>query len=200
MKFRRLLVLCISLFPFLSSPAFAATYSVDSDHTTVGFKIRHLLSYVQGQFDQFEGTFEYDPEKPEAWKVEATVQAASIDTNVAARDKHLRSADFFDVETHPTLVFKSTQVTDVTPSGAKLHGLLTLHGVEKPVVFNLEILGVVKDPWGNTLAGFSAKTVINRKDFGLTWNQAVETGQLLVGEEVEITLEVSGILQQGKKQ
>ena len=200
MKLLRFLALGVSLFSLLSSPASAATYTVDADHTTVGFRIRHLLSYVQGQFNQFEGTFEYDPEKSEAWKVEAVVQAASIDTNVAARDKHLRSADFFDVETFPTLSFKSTQVTDVTPTTAKLHGLLNLHGVEKPVVFDLEILGVVKDPWGNTLAGFTARTKINRKDFGLTWNQAVETGQFLVGEEVEITLEVSGILEQGKKQ
>jgi polyisoprenoid-binding protein YceI len=188
------LIFILSFFVFgpLSS---AATYKVDLDHSTVSFKIRHLLSYVQGNFNKFEGSFEYDPEKPETWKVTVTADAASIDTNVAARDKHLRSADFFDVEKYPTLTFVSTGVTDVTPTSAKLNGLLTLHSVEKPVVFDLEILGVAQDPWGNTLAGFTVQTTINRKDFGLTWNKAVESGRLLVGEEVEITLEISGILE-----
>jgi polyisoprenoid-binding protein YceI len=188
------LIFILTLFIF-SPLSFAAAYKVDLDHSTVSFKIRHLLSYVQGNFNQFEGSFEYDPEKPETWKVNATVDAASIDTNVAARDKHLRSADFFDVEKYPALTFVSTGFTDVTPTSAKLNGFLTLHGVEKPVVFDLEILGVAQDPWGNTLAGFTAQTTVNRRDFGLAWNKAVETGQLLVGEEVKITLEVSGILE-----
>ena len=192
---RALCLLSLAL-SVLTHTASAANYKVDPDHTTVSFKIRHLLSNVQGRFNQFEGTFAYDPEKPEAWTAEMTVQAASIDTNVAARDKHLRSADFFDVEKSPTLTFKSTEVTDVTQAGAKLHGLLTIHGVEKPVVFDLEILGKVKDPWGNERAAFTATVKVNRKDFGLTWNQAVETGQLLVGEEVLITLEVEGLLQE----
>ena len=179
-----------------TAPVFAATYKIDVDHTTVGFKIHHLLSYVQGRFNQFEGTFDYDPDKPDTWKTSVTIQAASIDTNVAPRDKHLRSADFFDVEKFSALTFVSTEVTDVTPTNAKLHGLLTLHGIEKPVVLDLEIHGVLKDPWGNVKAGFTATTKINRKDFGLTWNQALETGQFLVGEEVMITLEVEGILQE----
>ena len=195
MKVMRFSLLILLAAFFINSQALAATYKIDADHTTVSFKIRHLLSNVQGRFNQFEGSFDYDPDKPETWKVTATVQAASIDTNVAARDKHLRSADFFDVEKYPALTFVSTEVTDNTPSSAKLHGLLTIHGVEKPAVFDLEILGVTKDPWGNTLAGFTAAAKINRKDFGLTWNQAVETGQLLVGEEVTITLEAAGILQ-----
>ena len=174
----------------------AATYKIDTDHTAVSFKIRHILSYVQGHFKQFEGSFDYDPEKSKTWKANATIQTASIDTNVEPRDKHLRSADFFDVEKYPTVTFKSTGVTDVTPTSAKLNGLLTIHGVEKPVVLNLEILGVVKDPWGNTIASFTATTKVNRKDFGLNWNKVLETGQFLVGEEVEITLEVAGLLQQ----
>ena len=111
------------------------------------------------------------------------------------RDKHLRSPDFFDAEQYPTLTFTSTQVTDVAPTSAKLHGELTIHGVTKPVVFDLTIHGEGKDPWGNLRSGFTATTTINRKDFGLTWNQALETGQLLVGEEVVITLEVEGIAQ-----
>ena len=195
MRYVRLLTLAFLNILLLSQSALAATYKIDIDHSTVSFKIRHLLSNVQGHFRQFEGSFEYDPEKPGTWKANATIQAASIDTNVATRDKHLRSADFFDVEKFPVLSFKSTEITDVTPTNAKLHGLLSVHGVEKLVVLDLEILGVAKDPWGNVIASFTATTKVNRKDFGLTWNKAVETGQLLVGEEVTITLEIAGLLQ-----
>jgi polyisoprenoid-binding protein YceI len=175
---------------------FAATYKIDETHTAVSFKIRHILTPVQGHFKKFEGTFDYDPEKPEVWKTEATIDAASIDTNVEARDKHLRSADFFDVEKYSILTFKSTGVTDVTSTGAKLNGILNLHGVEKPVTLDLEIHGVVADPWGNTIASFTATTTINRKDFGLAWNKTLETGQFLVGEEVTIVLDVAGFLQE----
>ena len=178
---------------FLSAQsARAATYTIDVDHSAVTFKIRHLVSKVQGAFNQFEGTFDYEPGKPELWKAGAVIQAASIDTNVAARDKHLRSADFFDVEKFPTLTFKSTHVENVMETSAKLHGLLTIHGVEKPVVLDLEIHGVGKDPWGNVRAGFTATTTVNRKDFGVIWNKALETGGVLVGDEVEITIEVEG--------
>ena len=173
----------------------AVTYKVDPDHTTVEFKIRHLLSYVRGTFNQFEGSFDYSPDQPAQWKANATIQAASIDTRVDKRDTHLRSPDFFAVEQYPTITFQSTAVTDVTPAGAKLHGILAIHGVEQPVVLDLAIHGVSKDPWGNERAGFTATATINRKDFGLTWNQALETGQLLVGEEVDIVLEVEGIAQ-----
>ena len=173
--------------------AWASTWKIDQEHTTVAFKVRHLFSKVQGEFKQFEGTFDYEPGKPEAWKANATIQASSIDTNVAERDKHLRSKDFFDVDQYPTLTFTSTGVRDVSQTGAKLDGLLTIHGVQKPVTLDLEVHGAGKDPWGNVRSGFTAKTTINRKDFGLTWNMAVETGQLLVGEEAEIILEVEGI-------
>jgi len=179
---------------FLVSSSHAATYTVDADHTTVSFKIRHLFSNVQGQFNKFEGTIDYEPGKPEAWKTSGTIDTASINTNVEQRDKHLRSADFFDVEKYPAISFKSTKVTDATDKGAKLEGVLTMHGVEKPVVLDLSTHGVGKDPWGNVRAGFTATTKINRKDFGLNWNQTLETGGVLVGEEVEITLEIEGIL------
>lgn len=178
-----------------AQPSFAANYKIDEDHTTVSFKVKHLFSNVQGNFKTFEGSFVYDPHKPETWKTEVTIQADSIDTNVAERDKHLRSKDFLEVEKYPTITFKSTDVTDVTLAGAKLRGLLTIHGIEKAVVLDLEILGEAKDPWGNVAAGFTATTKINRKDFGLTWNQALETGGVLVGEEITITLEVAGLLQ-----
>ena len=193
LKIGTLAVLCLLL---IGSNAHAAVYKLDKDHTTVGFKIKHLFSWVNGTFDDFDGSFVYDPDKPDTWKVETDIKAASIDTRVAPRDKHLKGADFFDVEKFPDITFKSSSITDVTPETAKIHGVLSLHGVEKPVDLDLQIHGVVKDPWGNTTAGFTATTKINRKDYGLTWNKAVETGQLLVGEEVEITIEVAGLLEE----
>ena len=180
---------------WLSASAQAASYKIDPDHSTVEFTIRHLLSNVKGTFNDFSGGFTYTPDHPEQWKADATIDAASIDTRVDKRDEHLRSKDFFDVQQFPALTFQSTEVTDVTPTNAKLHGLLTIHGVQKPVVFDVAIHGVAKDPWGNTRASFTATTIINRKDFGLNWNKAVEAGQLLVGEEVLITLEIEGIEQ-----
>ena len=194
---RRALVIGISLgILTAATPVWAATYTIDPDHTTVTFRIRHLVSYVRGTFNEFEGTIDYDPDQIESWKTQATIQAASIDTRVEQRDKHLRSGDFFDAAQFPIMTFSSTKVTDIQGSTAKLHGLLTIHGVQKPVVLDLDIHGVAKDPWGNVRSGFTATTTVNRKDFGLTWNQVLETGQVLVGEEVEITLEVEGILAQ----
>ena len=177
-----------------SHPAWAATYAIDPDHSAVSFKIRHLFSYVRGTFDQFEGSLDYETGEPKTWKTQATIQAASIDTRVEKRDNHLRSKDFFEVEKYPTLEFVSTQVEAADDTHAKLHGLLTLHGVQKPVVLDLEIHGVGKDPWGNVRAGFTATTTINRKDFGINWNEVLGTGKLLLGEEVEVTLEVEGLL------
>ena len=173
--------------------AWATTYAIDPEHTSVGFKIRHLFSNVRGTFNDVEGTFEYVPGQPEQWTVTAIVQVASIDTNQEDRDTHLRSEDFFDAETYPTLSFTSTKVVYADSDTTQLHGLLTIHGVEQPVVFDLEVHGEGRDPWGNLRSGFTATTTINRKDFGLNWNQVLETGQLLVGEDVEITLEIEGI-------
>ena len=192
---RRVIVGCALLSLLIATPAWATTYTIDTDHSTVGFKIRHLFSNVQGSFDQYEGSLIYVPGHPEQWTATATIQTASINTKVAERDKHLRSKDFFEVEAYPTMTFKSTGATDATATGAKLQGLLTIHGVEKPVVLDLTIHGEGKDPWGNVRSGFTATTTINRKDFGLIWNKAVETGQLLVGEEVTIVLEVEGVAQ-----
>ena len=173
--------------------AHAATYTIDPDHSTVGFRIRHLLSYVYGTFDQFEGVIEYEPGKPETWKAEATIQAARVNTRVEQRDKHLRTKEFFDVEQFPTITFTSIEVTDVADDHAKLHGTLTLHGVARPVVLDLAIHGVAKDPWGNVRAGFTGTTAVDRKEFGLTWNQALETGGVLVGDQVDLTLEIEAI-------
>lgn len=181
-----------SVFLFWSSFASATTYKIDADHSTVGFKIRHLIGKVSGRFDRYQGTFVYEKGNPKVWKTEATIEAASINTNTPKRDDHLRSPDFFDVQKFPTLQFISTKVTDVKGDKAKLHGNLTIHGVTRPVVLDFEFLGEGKDPWGNELGSALATVTINRKDYGLTWNEAIETGGVLVGDEVEITLEIEG--------
>lgn len=190
---RNLLLGTFCLLAVFALPVSAATYTIDPDHSSITFKIRHLFSKTSGQFKQFEGTLDYEPGKPEIWKTQAVIQAASIDTNVEKRDDHLRSKEFFEVEKFPTITFKSAQVTDAAAGGAKLRGDLTIHGITKPVVLDLNIHGVGDDPWGNTRAGFTATTKIDRKEFGITWNQPV-VGGLMLGDEVEITLEVEGLL------
>lgn len=170
----------------------ATTYAVDAAHTSVNFRVKHLFTYVDGRFSRFEGTLTFDPEAPGETSVSGTIQAASIDTNVEKRDAHLRSADFFDVERYPTIGFKSTKVTDVDREAgtAHLHGDLTIKDVTKPVVLDAKFLGAATDPWGNAKAGFSGTTTIDRKEFGLSWNQALEAGGVLVGEQVEIRIDV----------
>ena len=178
-----------------SAAAHAANWKVDRSHTTVGFSVSHIFTSVRGRFDRFDGTIDFDPKKPEAAVVRATVEAASINTNNAKRDKHLRSDDFFDVENNPTLSFESTSgVTEMKENRGKIAGNLTIHGVTKSVVFDVVFRGQGNDPWGNVRAGFSASLNINRKDYGLNWNKVLETGGVLVGEEVEIRIDVEGIL------
>jgi polyisoprenoid-binding protein YceI len=178
-----------------ATTARAESWTIDQPHTTVGFSVSHIFTRVQGRFDRFDGTIAFDPAKPEATVVRASVEAASINTNNAKRDKHLMSGDFFDVEKFPTLSFESVGgVTEMIDGRGKLAGKLTIHGVTKPVVFDVVFRGQGKDPWGNVRAGFAASLKINRKDYGLNWNEVLETGGLLVGEEVEIQIDAEGIL------
>ncbi len=195
MRFKTIGLLLLSCFVTISAQA--ATYTVDADHTSVSFKVKHLFSKVQGRFNKFQGTIDYESGKPETWKTGGLIEVASIDTNVPERDKHLRSADFFEADKYPTIEFKSTGVKSATENGAQLEGLLKMHGVEKPVVLDVTINGTGKDPWGNVRAAFTATTRINRKDFGMIWNQALDTGGLLVGEDVDIVLEIEAIQKQG---
>ncbi len=176
-----------------AAPVWAAVYEIDAAHSSVNFKIKHLLSNTRGSFGEYEGTFDYEPEKPESWKAEAAVKTASIDTKVADRDKHLRGPDFFDVEKYPVMTFKSTKVEAVTENTSKLEGILSLHGVEKTIVLDLEVLGIVKDPWGNIRSAFTASGKINRKDFGMEYNKVLDAGGFLLGEEVEISIEIEAI-------
>jgi polyisoprenoid-binding protein YceI len=178
---------------FLCSQAWAATFQVDPDHSSVSFKIRHLISKTQGQFNKFEGTIEFEAGKPETWAASGTIQTASIDTNNEKRDAHLKTADFFDAEKFPTIEFRTTGVKESTENTAKVEGVLKMHGVEKPILLDVTLGGTVKDPWGNERIAFSAKTTVNRKDFGMTYNQALDAGGLMLGEDVEIDLEIEGI-------
>ena len=164
-------------------------WNVDATHSEVGFTARHLMvSKVRGQFKDFAAVVTV-AQPFDRSTLEATVQMASIDTNSADRDTHVKSADFFDVDSNPVMTFKSTKVSDNT-----LEGLLTIKGITKPASFDLDFGGVSADPWGGTRAGFEATTEINRKDFGLSWNVAVEGGGVLVGEKVKIVLDVQLVL------
>lgn len=171
----------------------AAVYDIDVSHSSVEFKIKHMLSKTRGNFEDFKGTVEYEAGKPDAWKADAVIQLKSVNTSNKDRDNHLRGADFFDVEKYPEMTFKSTKISGTTETTAKLEGLLSLHGVEKPVTLDLEILGVTKDPWGNTRAAFTATGKINRKDFGIVYNKVLDNGGVMLGEEVDITIEIEAI-------
>jgi polyisoprenoid-binding protein YceI len=173
--------------------ATTTTHSIDKAHSEVTFQVRHLLTKVRGRFSDFNGTIEYDEEDPERSLVDVGVQSASIDTNDRDRDAHLRSADFFDVEKIPALTFRSTRIRRKTDDTFAVTGDLTIHGVARSVSFDVSFLGKAKDPWGNERIAFEAETTINRRDFGLTWNAALETGGFLVGDEVKIALSVQAV-------
>jgi polyisoprenoid-binding protein YceI len=171
------------------------TFAVDPSHSAAAFAVRHLMvSKTKGRFTDFSGeiTIDDDPLKS---SVAVTIQAASIATSDEQRDGHLRSADFLDVESYPTLEFTSTAVRHVKDEHFVVDGELTVRGVTKPVKLDLEYQGAIVDPWGGQRAAFSARTKINREDFGLTWNQALETGGVLVGKDVHIDLEVEAVRQ-----
>ena len=171
------------------------TYVIDSSHSQVSFTVRHLgFSKVRGRFTGFEGTVRMDPANPASLEAEGTAEASSITTGESKRDEHLRSADFFAADEHPTLSFKST---GASASGDKLTltGDLTIRGTTRPVELDVTFLGEATDPWGGSRVAFEAKGTINRTDFGLNWNQVLEAGGLLVSEGVEIELEVQAVQQ-----
>ena len=168
------------------------TYTIDPAHSTAGFKVRHLMvANVRGEFSGVTGTVLYDPENPAKSTVETSIDATTIHTRDEQRDGHLKSADFLDVEKFPTITFVSTKVEKVDEGEWKVTGNLTIHGVTKEVVLDVEgPAAEAKDPWGNTKSGVEATTKIKRSDFGLVWNAALETGGVLVGEDVQISLEL----------
>jgi polyisoprenoid-binding protein YceI len=172
------------------------TYSIDPSHSQVGFKVRHLVvAKVRGSFGQFDATL-HIADRPLESSVEVAVQLASIDTRDAGRDEHLRSADFFDVENHPTMTYRSTAVREVGDGRFEVDGELSVLGVTKPLTLQATYEGTATDPWGNTKVGFSATGKVNREDFGITWNQALESGGVLVGKEIELEIDAE-FVQQG---
>jgi len=178
----------VSTTPTSSAPT---EWTIDPVHSEVGFKVRHMMvSWTRGSFGKFEGRVHYDERKPESLSVDVTIDAASIDTKAADRDTHLRSADFLDVEGHPHLTFKSKSAKATGEGSFELQGELTIRGVTRPVTLEVTDMGPTnKDPWGNLVRGAQAKARISRKDFGLNWNSALETGGVLVGDEVQILIE-----------
>jgi polyisoprenoid-binding protein YceI len=171
------------------------TYEIDPAHSSAQFTVRHMMiTNVRGGFSSIKGTAVYDAENPGASTVEATIDASTINTLDAQRDGHLKSADFLDVEKYPAITFKSTSVSYTGPGEGKISGDLTIHGVTKPVVLNVEGPSAEgKDPWGGTRVGASATTKIKRSDFGLTWNAALETGGIMVGDDLKIEIDLQMI-------
>lgn len=191
--FSTLLAAAFASLPLAGASVTPAEYSVDASHSRVGFTVRHIVSKVTGKFNEFEGTFTFDAKKPELAKVEFAAKAKSIDTDHEKRDEHLRSADFFDTDQHKELKFVSKKFTSKGKNKFKLEGDLTIRGVTKPATFDVEFLGEDKDPWGGIRAGFTASTKINRKDFGIVWNKTLDSGGVLVGDDVQITLEIEAV-------
>ena len=176
----------------IAIPQITTTWDIDPVHSVAEFKVKHMMiSNVKGQFAIVTGILSLDEGDVTRSRVEASLDAASVNTRDAQRDAHLKSVDFFDVEKFPTLSFKSTRVSRTGDGELAVAGDLTIRGVTRSVVFNVEgPTAPGKDPWGNTRVGLSATTRVNRKDFGLTWNAALETGGILVGDEVTITLDI----------
>ena len=172
------------------------TWNIDASHTQIEFSVRHMMiAKVRGQFEQFEGQIHLNAENPaESW-AEGTVDVNSLNTKESQRDDHLRSADFFDVENYPKMSFRSSRIESLGANQYKVYGDLTIKDVTREVVFNIADEGKAQDPWGNKRWGLSANTKINRKDFGLTWNVALETGGWLVGDEITISAEVELVYQ-----
>jgi polyisoprenoid-binding protein YceI len=180
-----------------AAPVLAATWTIDPAHSSVQFSVRHMmLSNVRGEFKKVSGTVQGEPTKPTEAVIEATIDAASLDTREPKRDEHLKSADFLDVAKYPTLTFKSKRIDPAGEDKYRVTGDLTLHGVTKEVV--LDVSGVtppIKDPMGKTRAGATATTKIDRKDFGINWSKAMDNGGLVVGNDVAITIDVEATTQ-----
>lgn len=172
-----------------------ATWNIDKAHSAADFVVKHMMfATVRGTFRDMEGVIEFDPANPGAARVEAKIVANSVSTGVNDRDNHLRSPDFFDVANYPYITFSSKGVAAADATHATITGDLTIRNVTREVTLHVEFLGAGNNPWGMQVAGFSATTSINREDFGLTWNQVLETGGVLVGKEIKIELDVQAIL------
>jgi polyisoprenoid-binding protein YceI len=173
----------------------AQAYTIDKAHSEVTFQVRHLLTKVRGGFSDFSGTVRVDDEEPGNSSVSLRIDAASVNTNNTDRDQHLRSDDFFAVQTYPTITFDSSRIVKTSGETYAVTGTLTIRGVAQEVTVPVTYLGTAKDPWGNARTGFETELTINRKDFGLLWNAALETGGFLVGDDVRISVSIQAIAQ-----
>ncbi len=172
------------------------TWNLDLSHSEVTFAVKHMMiSTVRGKFNTFSGTIDFNEADPANSAIDVSIDVASVDTRDEKRDGHLKSGDFFDVAQFPAMTFKSTKVEKLSETTAKVTGDLTIRGVSRPVVLDVTYAGQAKSPWGTVSAGFSATTRVNRKDWGLTWNVALETGGVLVGEDVTIAIEAELVKQ-----
>ena len=179
-------------------PLRAETFAVDPAHSEVSFQIRHMVSQVRGRFNDFSGTVQLDPKNLPASSVDFHIKVTSIDTNVADRDKHLRSADFFDIEKYPEITFKSESIQAAGKDKYNVTGPLTMHGVTKKVTLPVTLGGQVKDPWGNTRAGFEIETTLDRKDYGIVWNKALDSGGVMLGDDVKVAINLETVRKDAK--
>ncbi|MBF0539828.1 MAG: polyisoprenoid-binding protein [Nitrospirae bacterium] len=197
MKKIKLLLFAVSLIALMTIGerfVFAATYTIDPVHSNIGFSIKHLvITNVKGRFADFNGELVFDEEKKELKKAAIQIKTISIDTGIVKRDEHLRSSDFFDAAKYPTISFELKKTT-IKDGKTIFIGDLTMHGVTKEIQLTGEYLGAVKDPWGGQRIAFSAEGMLNRMDYGVKWNQTLETGGLLVGDSVKLLIEVECVL------
>jgi polyisoprenoid-binding protein YceI len=170
-----------------------STYTIDKAHSEVTFQVRHLVTKVRGHFTDFSGTIQFDEAQPEKSSISFSVDTASIDTSAADRDAHLRSDDFFAADKHPAITFTSSKVTKKSGEQFSIEGTLTIRNTAKVLTVPVTFLGAAKDPWGNARVGFEGEITVNRKEFGLNWNAALETGGFLVGDDVKISVSLQAI-------
>lgn len=192
---KRAYILVIALVFAVSAIASAATWKVDASHSNIGFKVKHLMiSNIYGSFLDFDVTVEFDENNYSNATIDVTINTESVDTDNEKRDGHLKGADFFDVENFPNITFASTKIKK-SGDNYEIHGHLTVLGVTKEVVLDTELTPIITDPWGNNRMGGTATTKIDRSEFGLVWNKTLETGGLMVGNDVKITIEVELVKQ-----
>ncbi|MDO9171754.1 MAG: YceI family protein [bacterium] len=193
MTYRKTMSAALAVCFLAAGAATAATYTIDASHSSVGFKVRHMMvSKVTGSFGEFSGTVEYVEGQTGQWSASAVIATASVNTNDAKRDGHLSGTDFFDAAKYPEITFVSKGVRQ-EGDGLVLVGDLTMHGATKPVELELEFNGAMTDPWGNDRIGFSAKGVLDRRDFGISYNTVLDKGGVAVGNEVDLMLEIEAI-------
>ncbi len=177
----------------LSGAVQATTYDIDTAHSQIGFGIRHMVSKTKGSFNDYTGTINFDAQKPEALSANVTIKTASVNTANEKRDEHLRSADFFNVEKFPEMTFKTTSVKSTGANKFEVTGDLTMLGVTKPVTLQAEMTGTIDDPWGNQRVGFTATGKLNRKDYGMVFNMAMDKGGVVLGDDVDLLIEAEGV-------